>query len=176
MKIFLIRHGQTTGDIEDRYGGSYDDHMTEKGHEQLRATAQKLSGKGIEVIFSSPLIRARESAEIIAQAVGGAPVEVVEGLQERHYGVLTGLTKEEARQKYPEVVESHTDYMYTDPEGESYDDFYRRAVDTFKDILTKGHATIAIISHGGPIKMILKHLGQPAPEKLDDGHIIELDM
>lgn len=175
MKIYLIRHGQTTGDLEDRYGGSYDDHMTEEGYETLQATAQRLVGKGIEVIFSSPLIRARESAEIIAQAVG-APVEVVEGLQERHYGVLTGLTKEEAKQKYPDVVEAHKDYMSTDPEGESYDDFYRRAVDTFKGILTKNHATVAVVSHGGPIEMILKHLGQPAPDKLDDGHIIELDV
>lgn len=173
MKIYLIRHGQTTSDIEDRYGGSYDDHLTEKGREQLKATAQKLVGKDIEVIFSSPLIRARESAEIIAQAIG-TPVEIVDGLQERHYGVLSGLTKEEARQKYPDAVESHKDYSQTDPGGESYGDFYRRAVDAFKGILAKNHATVAIVSHGGPIKMILKHLNQPAPDKLDDGHIIEL--
>ncbi len=173
MKLYLVRHGQTTGDIEDRYGGSYDDHMTEKGREQLGVTAQKLVGKGIEVVFSSPLIRARESAEIISQAVG-APVQIVEGLEERDYGVLTGLTKKEAREKYPDVVESHKDYLSTDPEGEGYDDFNRRVVDTFKDILTRNDATVAIVSHGGPIKMILRHLGQPAPDKLDDGHIIEL--
>ncbi len=169
----LIERLQTTGDLEDRYGGSYDDHMTEEGCEQLKATARKLVGKSIEIIFSSPLIRARESTEIIAQAVD-APVQIVEGLRERHYGVLTGLTKEEARQKYPDVVESHKDYLYTDPEGESYDDFSRRVVDTFKGILTKNHATVAVVSHGGPIKILLKHLGRPAPDKLDDGHIIEL--
>lgn len=175
MKTYLIRHGQTTGDIEDRYGGSYDDRMTELGREQLGATAQKLAGKGIEVIFSSPLTRARESADIISQTIG-APVEIVVGLEERHYGVLTGLTKEEAREKYPEAVESHKDYMSTDPEGESYDDFCRRAVDAFKGIVSKNYATVAIVSHGGPIKMILKHLGQPAPDKLDDGHILELSV
>jgi len=43
MKLFLIRHGQTTGDLEDRYGGTYDDHLTELGHEQLQATAEKLA-------------------------------------------------------------------------------------------------------------------------------------
>lgn len=175
MKIYLIRHGQTTGDIEGRYGGSYDDHMTEEGYEQLVGTAQKLVGKGIEIIFSSPLIRARESAEIIAHVIG-ASVQVIEGLRERHYGVLTGLTKEEAKQKYPDVVESHKDYMSTDPEGESYNDFYQRVIKTYIGVVAdnQNHATIAIVSHGGPIKMILKHIGWPTPDKLDDGHIIEL--
>src|SRR6056297_1925659 len=61
MKILLIRHGETTGDLEDRYGGSYDDHLTDKGREQLAHTATQVADKGIEIIFHSPLIRARES-------------------------------------------------------------------------------------------------------------------
>lgn len=66
MKIYLIRHGETTGDIENRYGGVYDDHLTAKGREQLGLTASQVANKGIEIIFHSPLIRARESAEIIS--------------------------------------------------------------------------------------------------------------
>ncbi len=173
MKIFLIRHGETTGDIEDRYGGSYDDHLTELGQSQLEKTAQSLVGKGIEVIFTSPLIRAQESAAIIAEATH-APVEIRDGLQERHYGVLTGLTKAEALEKYPDVVEAHKDPRITDPGGESYEDFQTRILASFKGIAATDYKTVAIVSHGGPIKQILAFLQKSIPEKLRDGEIIEV--
>lgn len=173
MKIYLIRHGETTGDIEDRYGGSYDDHLTELGRKQLQDTADKLVGKGIEVIFASPLIRARESAEIIAATIN-CPVEVKDGLQERHYGVLTGLTKAEALEKHPDAVEAHKDPLNTDPEGEAHQDFQDRILETFKTLSKDNRGTIAILTHGGPIKQILAYLNKSIPEKLKDGEIIEI--
>lgn len=173
MKIFLIRHGETTSDLEDRYGGSYDDHLTEHGREQLQETANKLLGKGIEIIFASSLIRARESAEIISSKIN-APVEERNGLRERHYGVLTGLTKTEALGKYPEVVEAHKNPKNTDPGGESFEDFKNRVLNTFKDLLKENYQIIAVVSHGGPIKQILSHLNMNVPEKLGDGEIIEI--
>lgn len=175
MKIFLVRHGETTGDVEDRYGGSYDDHLTDLGKEQLAVTANNLVGKGIEVILTSPLIRAKESAEIISSKTA-CPVEIVNGLEERSYGVLGGLTKAEALEKYPEVVEAHKNPLNTDPEGESYDDFKDRVLETFQKITQKEYATIAVVSHGGPIKQILAHLGESIPEKIGDGGIIEVNV
>jgi broad specificity phosphatase PhoE len=173
MKIYLIRHGQTTGDLEDRYGGSYDDHLTPHGQDQLKETAKNLVGKGIETIFASKLIRAQEAAEIISSEIN-APVETVEGIEERHYGILTGLTKAEALEKYPDVVEAHKDSQNTDPEGESFIDFQNRVITAFQDIASENYSTIAIVSHGGPIKQILKHLNLLIPEKIEDGGIIEV--
>jgi broad specificity phosphatase PhoE len=175
MKIYLIRHGQTTGDLEDRYGGSYDDHLTELGKNQLRETADRLVGCGIEIIFSSPLIRAKESAEIISSKIG-CPIEGTEGLKERHYGILTGLTKPEALERYPDTVESHKNPKNTDPKGESYVDFQIRVIKSFNEIKEKDFKTIAIVSHGGPIKQILSYLKMPVPEKLEDGQIIEIEL
>lgn len=175
MKIYLVRHGETTGDIEDRYGGSYDDHLTERGREQIETTASKLADKGIEVVFVSPLIRARETAEIINSKLN-LEVKVVEGVQERSYGVLGGLTKAEAVEKYPEAVELHKDPKNTDPEGESQTDFINRVTDAFKVISSGNYGTIAVISHGGPIKLILKHLNQEIPDRIDDGGIIEIEV
>lgn len=174
MKIYIIRHGETTGDIDGRYGGSYDDHLTEKGREQLRLTASNLVGKEIEKILSSPLIRARESSEIIAEKIG-APIEYIDGLQERHYGVLTGLTKQEAMEKYPEAVARHEDPKNTDPEGESYEDFNRRVIETFQSLVAQDYKVIAIVAHGGPIKAIYRFLGNELSRKLGDGEILELD-
>jgi probable phosphoglycerate mutase len=174
MKIYLIRHGETTGDLEDRYGGSYDEHLTDRGKEQLLVTANNLAGKGIEIIFSSPLIRAKESAGIIAEKIG-APIEYISGLQERHYGILTGLTKQEAQEKYPEVVELHKDPKNTDQEGEGYEEFNQRVIQTFKQITKAEYQTIATVSHGGPIKTIFRFLDNELLRSIGDGEILELD-
>jgi broad specificity phosphatase PhoE len=174
MKIFLIRHGETTGDVEDRYGGSYDDHLTERGQKQLEDTAKRLTNKQIDKIYVSSLIRAQESAKIINREIK-AQLEVVEGLQERNYGLLGGLTKAEALEKYPETVEKHKDSANTDPEGESQLDFTERALKAFEYIVEQGDETIAIVSHGGPLKVILKHLNLPLPEKIGDGEIIKVE-
>lgn len=161
--------------MEDRYGGSYDDHLTDLGKEQLGVTANNLVAKGIEIILTSPLIRAKESAEIISSKIV-CPVEIVDGLEERGYGVLSGLTKAEALEKYPEVVEAHKDPLNTDPEGESHEYFKNRVLNTFQKITQKEYPTIAIVSHGGPIKQILAHLGEIIPEKIGDGGIIEVNV
>ena len=175
MKILLIRHGETTGDLEDRYGGTYDDHLTEEGRQQLGRTAQLLRGKVVDKIYSSTLIRARESAEIVNQMLN-VEIEFEAGLRERGYGVLGGLTKEEAKQKYPEAVELHNDPANTDPEGESQSDFIQRVTETFTGIVARGGEQVVVLSHGGPIKVILKHLNMPLPNRIEDGQIIETEV
>ena len=175
MKILLIRHGETTGDLEDRYGGDYDDHLTETGREQLQRTASKLVGRSVDCIYVSPLIRARESAEIINKELQ-TRVEVVDGLRERSYGVLAGLTKAEAQEQYPEAVELHKDPKNTDPDGEAQADFIRRVEDAFAYIREQGKGEIAVLSHGGALKTIMRHLGMPIPEKIGDGEIIEVEV
>ncbi len=175
MKIYLVRHGETTGDTEDRFGGNYDDHLTPLGRDQLTRTAENLLGKGIEIVFTSSLIQAKESGEIIASKIN-CPVEIAEDIQERNYGILAGLTKCDALEKYPEVVEAHKNPENTDPEGESLAHFEERTLTAFKDIFTKDHKTVAIVSHGGPIKQLLKQLNMPLPQKIGDGEIIEMSI
>ena len=174
MKILLIRHGETTGDVEDRYGGTYDDHLTERGQQQLQETAERLVGTKIDRMYASTLLRAHESANIINEKLK-KEIEPVDGLRERDYGVLGGLTKLGAMEKYPDAVEKHKDPANTDPEGESQVDFIARVTNTFQSILKKGGDTIVIVSHGGPLKVILRYLNMPIPEKIGDGEIIEIN-
>lgn len=173
MKIYLIRHGETTGDVEDRYGGTYDDHLTDKGRAQLKETAQMMQGKVVDALFVSPLIRARESAEILNEVVS-TRIEIVDGLKERDYGVLGGLTKKEALQKYPEAVEAHKDPANTDPDRESQADFITRVEAAFETIAQYGYEHIGIVVHGGSLKVILKKLNQPIPDSIGDGECIEI--
>lgn len=175
MKILLIRHGETTGDVENRYGGQYDDDLTQLGREQLQATAQLLVGQPVEKLFVSTLRRAAQSAAIINEVLL-TDIEMMDGLQERNYGILSGLTKDEAQLKYPEAVELHKEAANTDPDGEAQRDFTARVLATFTFIAERPHGVVAIVTHGGVIKTILRHLQLPLPPRIGDGEIIEVSI
>lgn len=162
MKIFFLRHGETTGDVEDRYGGDYDDHLTEKGREQSHQLAEQLKDKGIQIVISSPLIRAKETAGILKDTLGEWCVHAVRSeLRERNqYGILTGMTKAEAKEQHPEAVEALKDYKNTIESAESYDDFVVRIQQGFEGLVsTMEHSpakTIAVVWHGGPMRALFR--------------------
>jgi broad specificity phosphatase PhoE len=160
MKIYLIRHGETTGDVEDRYGGDYDDHLTDKGKQQVKELSKKLKNKGIEIIYHSPKIRAKETAKLLSETLN-VKLKAIKDLRERNgYGILTGLTKKEAKQKYPkEVEELNKIKIYYKVKGsEDYELFKKRVITAFEKILNSEHNTIAIVSHGGPISCIAREI------------------
>ena len=177
MKIYLIRHGESTGDIEDRFGGDYDDHLTKKGKAQAGELAKQLQDQKIEIIFVSPRIRARETAEEIKKVLN-VPIEVVEDLRERNnYGVLTGLTKIEAKEKYPVDFEkiSKDKTYHTVSGSESYEDIKKRAITVFNKILLRNNKIIAIISHGGIISTYVREvLARGKNIKLGDCAILQI--
>ena len=175
MKIYLIRHGQTTGDVEDRYGGDYDDHLTEYGQQQAKILAKKLTSKGIEVIFTSPRIRARETSEILKDALG-CEVKTMDDIRERNaYGDLTGMIKAEAKEKYPEDVEKFKDYHNAVIGAEEYVPFKVRIINAFSEIINSNFKTVAIVSHGGPIRCLAReYLGLGELKYLGDCAIIGL--
>ena len=177
MKIFLIRHGETTGDLEERYGGDYDDHLTDRGMKQAEALADNLRNNNIERIFTSPRIRARETSQIVANNLS-VPVEVVEDLRERNaYGVLTGMTKAEASERYPKEVESLIDYSSNIAGAEKYEDFKSRVINIFGELCHRPLNTIAIITHGGVVRCFTREVLKLGEFKsLGDCAIIELDM
>lgn len=152
MKIYLIRHGQTTGDVEDKYGGAYDDELTNKGRVQARKLADRLGDSGIQVIFCSPMKRAQQTAKIL-QAKIGCEIRTVENLRERNKnGILTGMTKDEAKAKYPELVEKLKDYKSQIEGAESQADFVERIKKAFAYVTSDvKYSTIGIVTHGGPI-------------------------
>lgn len=159
MEIYLIRHGQTTGDIENRYGGSYDDHLSDGGEVQAHKLAEKLANSGIQIILCSPLMRAQETAEIVNTKLK-CEIKTVEGLRERNQNaVLSGLTRDEAKEKYPELVEQVKDYRNTIPGAESYEDFVKRIKKAFTETMNSvGYSTIGIMTHGGPIRVIFREI------------------
>jgi probable phosphoglycerate mutase len=158
MIIYLIRHGETTGDVENRYGGTYDDHMTERGKASARDLAEKLADKKIEKIYSSPYHRAFETAEIISEKLNLMP-EKVEDLRERNaYGILSGLNKQDAAKKFPEEVVDVKDYRKAVQGAEDYTDFVKRFMAALNNLVKTEFATIAVVTHGGPIYMVFREI------------------
>ena len=159
MNIYLIRHGETTGDVEDRYGGDYDDHLSEKGIQQSERLAQKLKGKGIQLIYTSTRMRATETAEIVQKGLG-LDIKSVHDLRERNnYGILTGMTKSEAKKNYPKAVaELAIGIHHHVKDSESYEQFKMRIITAFERITSTKYNCIAIITHGGPISCIAREI------------------
>lgn len=160
MTIFLCRHGETTGDLEDRYGGDYEDSLTEHGKNQAREIAKKIVNEGVEVIYSSPRLRAQEAAKVISEYIG-VYVDGVNDLRERnHYGILTGLVKAEAKLKFPEEAEKVKSYLTEAKGGENYEDFKKRVFNAWNLITSSNHKTVAVVTHGGVIRVIFRELLQ----------------
>ncbi len=159
MKIYLIRHGQTTGDTEDRYGGAYDDELSDKGKIQAKELANKLSNSGIQILFCSPLIRAQQTVKILNLKLG-CESKTIESLKERNKnGILTGMTKSEAKIRYPKLFEELKNYRSQIQGAESQDDFVERIKKVFEEVTSgENYSTIGVVTHGGPIWAILSDI------------------
>src|SRR3990167_2871262 len=168
MKIYLARHGQTTGDVENRYGGDYDDHLTETGQQQSVKLAEQLADKGIKKLYASPRIRAQETAAVIADKLG-LVAETLNDFRERNgYGVLTGMTKDEALKKYPDQVELLKDVHNAVSSAEEYIPFQRRIAEALASLGDKGAETVAVVTHGGPIRLIFRDILKLCEIEIDD--------
>ena len=152
----LLRHGQTPMSVQKRYAGRSDVPLTDTGIRQATAAAKRLAGAGIDVIVTSPLLRATRTAQEVA-AVTGAPVVTDEGFRETDFGAWEGLTFAEVRERWPaEVTTWLADPEVAPPGGESFADVSTRVTDALHRELTgRDRQTVLIVSHVTPIKTLV---------------------
>lgn len=157
-RLFVIRHGQTTGDIEDRYGGDYDDLLSPEGERQVVRLCEEIKNFCIQDVFSSPLKRAQQTARALANAAN-CDVITIDGLRERNqYGPLTGMTKSEARDRYPDLVEQVKDRLQTIPGAESYSDAAQRMKSAYYTAVSRMPSCAAIVWHGGGMRVLFREI------------------
>jgi broad specificity phosphatase PhoE/ribonuclease HI len=152
----LLRHGQTPMSAERRFAGRGDIPLTEEGERQAEAAAGRLAARGgIDVIVTSPLLRARRTAEAAARATG-APLEVEDDLVETDFGKWEGLTFAEASQRWPDELKdwlAHPDVA--PPGGESFAAVGQRVHAALDRLLvTHRSRTLLLVSHVTPIKTL----------------------
>jgi broad specificity phosphatase PhoE/ribonuclease HI len=152
----LLRHGQTEHTPERRYSGRNDLPLSRTGRAEAAAAAERAKALGVDVVVASPLRRTRETAEIVAGALG-LPVVLDEDLVELDFGDLEGLTFDEARAKHPLAARRFLDDVtVAAPGGESIVDVSNRVARARRRILSQ-HAgrTVLVVSHVTPIKLLL---------------------
>ena len=158
--VVIIRHGQSQGNAEGRFGGHTDTPLSPRGRKQAQATAKALASEKFSAIYSSDLPRAIETASPLAKLVG-VPLETSDGLRERSVGVMEGLTFEEAAEQHPEQYQAllRRDFEHVLAGGESYRQTLDRASRQLDEAIEQHKGgRIALFAHTGTICILILHL------------------
>lgn len=157
ITLYFVRHGQTVWNESGRYQGSTEVALSALGKEQAKLTAHWFEGISLNGIISSSLERAMETAKEIAK-LKSMNVEVIDALQELHFGDWEGKTFEEIEHCWPGMIEEmyHHPELLQLPHGESFADLQRRTIQAVEEIIDRGdNKTYVIVSHGAAIRAII---------------------
>jgi probable phosphoglycerate mutase len=172
--LLLLRHGQTPLSIERRFSGLGDAELTATGLAQAAAAAERLSREPyrLDVIVSSPLKRARQTAEAVARRTG-LDIEVDEDFREADFGDWEGHTFTEIQRRWPDELAAWlADPKVAPPGGESFAEAGRRVRRAGERLVARHEGkTVLVVSHVTPIKMLLRFALMAPPEALYRMHL-----
>jgi phosphoserine phosphatase len=158
-RLFLLRHGETLANIEQRYQGQGESHLSELGLEEAGDLSKFLSKEEFCAVYSSTLSRSYETAKIVAKP-HNLEVTKVKDLQEKYYGDWENLTFNEIKTKYPKIYES---WLFNPgktviPKAETLKKLQSRGVTAIEKLLKKHKGkTFCVVGHGGINRAILFH-------------------
>ena len=173
--LVLVRHGQSEWNKENLFTGWKDPNLTEKGIEEASKAGKKLKANEMkfDVMFTSDLIRAQETGRIILEEMDQTDITVVKDicLNERNYGDLAGLNKDDARKKWgdEQVHIWRRSFDVPPPGGESLKDTAERVLPYFEaNIRTKvvDGLNILVAAHGNSLRALVMELEQISPEEI----------
>ena len=159
LELILIRHGETEGSKRKAFVGRTDLELTEAGMAQAHTIKKKLARELPDAIFSSPLKRTYQTAEIINKSFG-LPIQTVDSLKERDFGLWDNFTFDEIKSKHPAEAERWlTDPTSLIPGGENLIQFHQRII-SFLDGLIPDYPNgrILLVTHGGCIRTMITYL------------------
>ncbi|HEX9400179.1 MAG TPA: histidine phosphatase family protein [Anaeromyxobacter sp.] len=173
LTFLLIRHGETAWNREGRIQGQRDSALTARGIAQARAAAARVAAERPDVLYSSDLGRAGETARHVSEATDLA-VRLEPGLRERRYGIFEGKTWPEIERDHPDDFARHAarDPDHLVPGGESPNQFRVRVLGTLDRIAREAAAKrIAVVAHGGVLDVLYREamripLGAPRAHAL----------
>jgi probable phosphoglycerate mutase len=157
-RVLAVRHGETAWNVENRIQGQLDVPLNDVGRWQAHRLALAMAEESVDAIYTSDLLRTRETAEATARGAG-VPLVTDSGLRERGFGVFEGLTFTEIEQRWPE---QSARWRRRDPDfgadgGETLRDFYARSVAAATRLAAAhGGQTIVIVTHGGVLDCLYR--------------------
>lgn len=163
--IYLVRHGETQGNIDDKAQGHLDVPLTETGKLQAKAVAERLSDVEFDAVYSSDLKRAFDTAKAITAQRPELQIQTRSELREYHFGNYEDMPWDEVGNTDPQLFQrwknltTRIDIKF--PGGESMRDAWERVGGVLREILSEhqqGDETILIVGHGGSLQAVLAHL------------------
>jgi len=176
-KLVLVRHGQSLWNLENRFTGWVDVPLTKKGEEEARNAGQRLKGISFDVAYTSALRRAQRTLALILETTGAdVPVISDQALNERHYGDLSGLNKEQTAEKFgkEQVHIWRRSYDVPPPNGESLKDTAARTLPFFDRCILgdlEQGKNVLVVAHGNSNRSIVMQL-----DKLTKEQVLELNL
>jgi len=158
-KLILARHGETLWNVEKVFRGRADVNLDEVGIKQAELLGRYLSNWELEAIYSSPVKRALDTANIVARYQKVA-VRIAEGLIDFDFGEWQSLPEQEVERLYPAILNewhNNPDKVKM-PGGESLTDVRRRAVEVVSDVLSRHQGNVLLVSHRVVIKVLICYL------------------
>ena len=176
--LILLRHGQSQWNQENRFTGWVDVDLSEKGIQEAKAAGETLKQFHINRVFTSVLKRAIETASIALKVAGQSNVPVIQNiaLNERHYGDLQGLNKDDMRQKYG-VNQVHIwrrSYDIRPPGGESLKDTCDRVLPYYREVIKPyvlAGETVLVSAHGNSLRGLIKEI-----DGLSEAEIVDVEV
>lgn len=172
-KLVLIRHGQSQWNLENRFTGWVDVPITPLGAEEAHRAGKMLRGTHFDVAFTSALIRAQQTLDIVLEELGQKNIPVFKdaAINERHYGDLQGLNKAETAKKYgdAQVHIWRRSYDVAPPGGESLKDTAARTLPYFHSKIlpeVKAGKNVLVVAHGNSLRAIVMELDKLTKEQV----------
>ena len=156
MNLYMVRHGQTASSRENRFTGSSDPPLTAVGEAMAQAFAQAYALMKWEAIYTSPMQRARQTADPLSRLTG-TPTTLEDGLKEIAYGEWEGLRQEDVKQRWPDAFEYWADDVASrgTPGGETAFHVAARAMRVVEAIRCRHHqGNVLIVSHKATLRII----------------------
>ncbi|MBI3705154.1 MAG: 2,3-bisphosphoglycerate-dependent phosphoglycerate mutase [Rhizobiales bacterium] len=172
--LVLVRHGQSDWNLKNLFTGWRDVDLTDKGVSEAREAGRKLKGQGLkfDVAFTSALKRAQRTLDLMLEELGqNPPIIRDQALNERDYGDLVGLNKDDARKKWGEeqVLKWRRSYDIAPPGGESLKDTLARALPYYvTEILPRvlRGERVLVAAHGNSLRALVMVLDRHTPESI----------
>lgn len=176
--LILVRHGESLWNKKGIWTGWTDIGLSEKGKEESRNAGEKLKGFSIDITYTSPLIRAKQTLDEIKNVLGLTNLLTFENkaLNERNYGIYTGKNKWQIRKEVGAKQFKQLRRGWDSPilNGETLKDVYNRVVPYYKDEILpklKGGKNVLIVAHGNSLRALVKYL-----ENIPDSEIENLEI
>lgn len=161
LRVHLVRHGATPSTLDDRFSGHEDVELSEEGVRQARLLGQRLASQPIAAVYSSPLKRARDTAELISEPLG-LSVQLVDQLRELSHGRWEGLTRQQVCDRWKEEYDAWNEdpFSFAPQGGETGLVLLARALPALLQLVDvhRSDREIVVVSHKATIRFLVSSL------------------